>query len=98
MFLGARFYAGLILLSYCLCPTVTAVTDEEWLYKTYWLDNSCAQYPLQEAMTQSQRGAQRLADANDNNEELIFTLLWQKLRTDVDTWQDVSSTLDSDPS
>lgn len=96
MFSRARFYAALLTLSYSLYPNVTAVTDEEWIYKTYWLDNSCAQYPLQETMAQSQRGAQRLADANDNNDELIFNLLWQKHRTDVDTWQDVSSMFNFD--
>ena len=88
----ARFYAALIILSFRLSPTVTAVTDEQWIYESYWIDDSCAtRFSAQETMAQSRRGAERVADANDINDELIFNILWQEPRTDVNTWQDVSS-------
>ena len=89
----ARFYAALIILSFCLSPTVTAVTDQEWIYNNYWIDDSCStRFSAQEAIAQSRRGAERVADPSDTNDELIFNILWQKARSDVNTWQDVSST------
>ncbi len=89
----ARFYAAFIILSFCLSPTITAVTDQQWIYENYWIDDSCStRFSAQEAIAQSRRGAERVADPSDINDELIFNILWQKPRSDVDTWQDVSST------